>query len=141
MGDFNYDTYCGLYCGACSIIKAYQTGIKDPLACCLGDELGMELKCHGYKTDSVFGNCALCQIRNCAREKGMERCLNCSYFPCPNIASMESLLEMLPHWNTTVTNQEYLVGTIRSPGAYSHSYSRFPDRPPGDESCLLWRYG
>ena len=108
MGDYNYDTYCGLYCGACSIIKAYQTGIKDPLACCLGDELGMELKCHGCKTDSVFGNCAVCQIRNCARGKGVERCLNCSDFPCPNFTSMEFLLEMLPHWNTAVTNQEYI---------------------------------
>ncbi len=115
MGDFNYDTYCGLYCGACSIIKAYQTGIKDPLACLLSDELGMELKCHGCKTDSVFGNCAVCQIRNCAREKGVERCLNCSDFPCPNFGTMEFILEALPHWNTVAANQESIKkqGTVR----------------------------
>ncbi|MDD2620220.1 MAG: DUF3795 domain-containing protein [Syntrophomonadaceae bacterium] len=108
MSNFNFDTYCGLYCGACSIIKAYQTGIKDPLACCLGDELGMELKCHGCKTDTVFGNCAVCMIRNCVREKGMERCLDCPDYPCPNFDSMQFLLEKVPHWNTAAVNQEYI---------------------------------
>ena len=24
MEEFRYDSYCGLYCGACEIIKAYQ---------------------------------------------------------------------------------------------------------------------
>ncbi|HUW63318.1 MAG TPA: hypothetical protein VMW83_01260 [Spirochaetia bacterium] len=47
MPNFNYDSYCGPYCGSCSIMVAYQTGQKDKFASFLHDELGFELKCRG----------------------------------------------------------------------------------------------
>jgi len=119
MSDFNYDSYCGLYCGACSIIKAYQSGIKDPFACFWSDEAGAELKCHGCKTDKVFGGaaefggCAKCPIRACAREKGVERCLSCPDFPCqnfnPHTDMAKYLFDKLPHMSTIAANLQIIL--------------------------------
>jgi hypothetical protein len=30
--NFNYDSYCGIYCGACDIMMTYKTGRKHKLA-------------------------------------------------------------------------------------------------------------
>ncbi len=119
MSDFNYDSYCGLYCGACSIIKAYQSGIKDPFACFWSDEAGAELKCHGCKTDQVFqgaaefGGCAKCAIRACAKEKGVERCLSCPDFPCqnfnPDTDMAKYLIDKLPHMSMIATNLQTIL--------------------------------
>lgn len=108
MGDFNYDTYCGLYCGACSILKAYQSGVADPFACMFRDELGLELQCHGCKSDRVFGNCAKCTIRPCAAEKGVEHCYECPSYPCQIYASMHLVLDKLPHWSTAASNVDMI---------------------------------
>jgi len=113
MSDYNYDTYCGLYCGACSILKAYQSGIKDPFACMFSDELGMELKCHGCKTDDLFGNCARCIIRPCAKEKGVEHCIDCTEYPCQILKTMGFAVDKLPHWSMAAANVE----TIKNKGA------------------------
>ncbi|MEN6460337.1 MAG: DUF3795 domain-containing protein, partial [Syntrophomonas sp.] len=119
MSDFNYDSYCGLYCGACSIMKAYQSGIKDPFACFWSDEAGAELKCYGCKMDEVFkgaadfGGCAKCAIRACAKEKGVERCLNCPDFPCqnfnPDTEIAKFLFDKLPHMSTIATNLQMIL--------------------------------
>ncbi|HWP98659.1 MAG TPA: DUF3795 domain-containing protein [Syntrophomonadaceae bacterium] len=126
MSDFNYDTYCGLYCGACSIMKAHQSGIKDSFACFFNDEAGMELKCHGCKTEQVFQNCAHCVIRACAREKAVERCLECADYPCQNFEFMQFLTEKLPHWNTAAANRQ----TIQSQGV-----SRWLEEQTGQWKC------
>jgi hypothetical protein len=36
MDMFNPDTYCGSYCGACSIAMYSQTGRADEFVACLG---------------------------------------------------------------------------------------------------------
>ena len=109
MSEFNYDTYCGLYCGACSILKAYQSGPKDPFACFWDENTSLELKCHGCKTDIVFENCAVCPIRTCAREKEIEHCTECIEYPCANFNKMLPLLEILPHCTTASDNRETIA--------------------------------
>jgi len=120
MSEYNYESYCGMYCGACSIMKAYQTGVKDPFAE-FWLESGAELKCHGCKSDMVFagcaafGGCATCNMRTCAREKGVERCLTCPEFPCAMYTPSEIsqiMAEKLPHLNTIAINMQ----TIHSLG-------------------------
>lgn len=32
MDSFNYDSYCGIYCGACDIMMTYKTGCQHRLA-------------------------------------------------------------------------------------------------------------
>ena len=135
MSDFNYDSYCGMYCGACSIMKAYQTGVKDPFATFWNDEAGAELKCHGCKTDKVFegcadfGGCSTCHIRACAREKRVERCLNCSDFPCAILKptnESQIMLDKLPHMSTIAINMQ----TIHSKGI-----SRFLEEQAAQWKC------
>jgi hypothetical protein len=108
MTGFNYDSYCGLYCGACSILKAYQTGIKDKFASFWAEEAKMELTCHGCKSDTLFVNCSNCKIRACAIDKGVERCLVCQDFPCGqfDVAEFKNVLDSLPHLKTIQNNLE-----------------------------------
>lgn len=117
MSDYTYESYCGMYCGACSIMKAYQTGVKDPFAE-FWVESGAELKCHGCKSDAVFegcaefGGCATCTMRTCAREKAVERCLACPDFPCAMYQPSEKsqiATEMLPHLNTIRLNMMTII--------------------------------
>ncbi len=94
---FNYDTYCGLYCGACSILTAYRTGRKDRFASYWTESTlkaslqlrgidpdgeSLQVRCHGCKTDTLFANCRHCKIRACAVEKRIEHCNECSEYPC-----------------------------------------------------------
>ena len=113
MGDFNYESYCGLYCGACSILKAYQTGQKDKFALFWAGEAGLELKCHGCKTDQVFAGCSMCKMRECAIGKKVERCLECSDFPCSqfNMEEHKYISSKLPHLKTIVDNLA-VIGNI-----------------------------
>lgn len=117
MSDYTYESYCSMYCGACSIMKAYQTGVKDPFAE-FWVESGAELKCHGCKSDAVFegcaefGGCATCTMRTCAREKAVERCLTCPDFPCAMYQPSEKsqiATEMLPHLNTIRLNMMTII--------------------------------
>lgn len=124
MNDYNYESYCGMYCGACSIMKAYQTGIKDPFAE-FWVKSGAELKCHGCKSEVVFegcaefGGCATCAMRTCAREKGVERCLSCPEFPCAMYSNSEIaqiMAEKLPHLTTIGINMQTILS--RGPEAF-----------------------
>ena len=83
MSTFNSDSYCGLYCGACDILMAYKHGYEEKIAPYLNVEPS-QIKCHGCKTDTIFGNCNNCKIRNCAIIKNVEHCIHCDDFPCNN---------------------------------------------------------
>lgn len=81
MSNYKYDTYCGLYCGACDVLMAYKNGYQDKIAPHLNVEPS-QIKCHGCKTDTLFINCKNCKIRNCAINRNMEHCIDCDDFPC-----------------------------------------------------------
>ena len=116
MGNFNYDTYCGNYCGACSIMVAYRTGNKDRLAShwteenlkallkqqgiTLSENESLELKCHGCKTDTLFINCRHCKIRDCAVNRKVDHCIECDEYPCKLFDDSllnKDLQQILPH--------------------------------------------
>lgn len=130
MSDFRYDTYCGLYCGACDIMQAYrksiETGIRPGLSD-LPDEIrnlpfnvkDAEIKCYGCKTDIVFAGCSKCFIRKCAKSTAdIETCLDCNRYPCWRhklTAFAKKLLNLeqkLPHLKTAKPNLE----TIKNKG-------------------------
>ena len=112
MGEIRYDTYCGLYCGACDIMQAYQKELKTGTPSQwyeMPDEFQQHIprgtiECHGCKTDKVYIGCRKCPIRRCARKKeGIESCLDCRKYPCLiyKIASavkrFRKLEQKLPH--------------------------------------------
>jgi hypothetical protein len=111
---FNPDTYCGVYCGACSICAFGKTGRADALAACLGGVPKGDLACGGCKSDSVYAGCSICNLRRCARERGVEHCIECVKYPCTSYRRWQSVAKaMAPHARTA---PESLVA-IRRDGA------------------------
>lgn len=122
MDNFNYDSYCGIYCGACDIMKSYKTGDKSKLASFWNETVvqklhkGMglsydnsrpfELTCHGCKSDTLFVNCRVCNIRKCAIEKNIEHCIDCREYPCNTISEFNKMAFFLPHVKYNHTNME-----------------------------------
>ena len=68
--------YCGLYCPGCGAYQATATGA------------GVEYKpgsfttCRGCNSAEVSIWCSDCEIKNCARKRGLRYCLECEEFPC-----------------------------------------------------------
>ena len=131
MSNFNYDTYCGIYCGACSILRAYKTGNKDNFASywtkstlkdflkgqgvSIAEGEDLSLKCHGCKTDTIFINCKYCKIRTCAISKKVEHCNDCEQYPCNllnNTLLNEEIQKQLPHLKAALDN----LNTIKNAG-------------------------
>jgi hypothetical protein len=99
-----YDTYCGLYCGACPVGKANEAedGI---LLAGLAREWGREpgdLRCGGCKSDVTAVFCTDCRIRLCASERGLEFCHQCDDFPCGVLAGFRN--DNAPHHSVVLRN-------------------------------------
>ena len=80
MEEFKYDTYCGLYCGACDIMAAFKKSTVENTKP-QWEDLPVEFRknipagkaadiiCYGCKSDTVFIGCSKCLIRKCAKKK------------------------------------------------------------------------
>jgi len=68
--------YCGLYCGGCGVYQATATakGIEY--------EPGSFTTCRGCNSSEVSIWCTDCEIKICARERGLRYCLQCESYPC-----------------------------------------------------------
>jgi hypothetical protein len=91
------DSYCGIYCGACSIALHGRTGRADEFAACLGGVPIEELACSGCKSDTLYAGCSTCSLRRCARERKVEHCMDCSDFPRKGYSAWQSVAKFLPH--------------------------------------------
>ena len=120
---FRYDSYCGLYCGACDILQAYRHGLetqRTPEWSDLPERFrkhlpaqNADIRCHGCKSDTVFRGCARCPMRSCARKRGnVELCVDCADYPCLRtrllglVVRLMSLERKLPHQRVRRANQE-----------------------------------
>jgi len=122
MDSFNYDSYCGIYCGACDIMMTYKTGCQHRLASFWNEstvktfhnKLGITydpnkpftVKCNGCKTDTLFVNCAVCQIRRSAINNKIEHCIDCNKYPCNLIVGANKVKSLLPHIKNNRINME-----------------------------------
>jgi hypothetical protein len=134
MSEFRLDTFCGIYCGACSILMSYRTGEKDQLALFFNEENvraflaaqgekypegePFEHKCTGCKTSTLFINCRPCKIRKCAMEKGLEHCIECAEYPCEILKFFmcnQEVQQKLPHTKVPLKNLERIkeIGVAR----------------------------
>jgi len=98
-----YDSYCGLYCGACPIQAATEKGEVEKKA----EEWGLPAKdvvCQGCKSKVNAGLSADCVIRLCARDHGFESCAECDEFPCGTIQTLER--DGYPHHTAITANLE-----------------------------------
>lgn len=128
MNNRNYDSYCGLYCGACDILTAYKTGHKTRFSYFWSgtllkrflraqgvdfqDDESLELKCNGCKSDSLFINCKTCEIRKCAIGKKVDHCTDCTEYPCSTLVGRKKIEGLLPHIKSTHSN----LDAIKSKG-------------------------
>jgi|ADurb_Ile_03_Slu_FD_contig_21_1971355_length_2622_multi_5_in_0_out_0_1 hypothetical protein len=86
---YQYDTYCGLYCGACTIKKANEDGTLNELAR-EWEEDPNSLVCEGCKGKVTCHYCIGCPIQLCNREKGLEHCGQCPDFPCERLRAFDA---------------------------------------------------
>jgi hypothetical protein len=145
--EFRYDTYCGLYCGACEVMKACQKGLAtgiparwEDLPERFRDNIGKsELSCRGCKTGTVFEGCRGCSIRACARGKKVESCILCRDYPCPTVLQKNGYLDriggFLPHTRVMFKN----LGVIKEKGTDGWLRERERDwRCPQCGTCFSW---
>lgn len=79
-----YDTYCGLYCGACGVLVGRHQGRLKEIA----DWFELPEKdviCYGCKSEQCAAFCTECPIKKCAIEKGLESCHECDDYPCQTL--------------------------------------------------------
>ncbi|MGE5621132.1 MAG: DUF3795 domain-containing protein [archaeon] len=120
MAKQRFDSYCGLYCGACEVMNAVTYQDKERVISIFRDlweKTGMggvtpdEVECTGCKTDNVFINCSKCFMRQCAISKGVEFCIDCLEFPCSFYKQGEEVTAQFPqlkHLRPIVKNQEFI---------------------------------
>jgi len=93
--------YCGLNCVECQIYLATretdlkkQRQMREQIVIAIKKYLGEEKRveditdCDGCKAEGgrLYSNCQKCQIRKCAREKGLENCAYCGEYACEKLS-------------------------------------------------------
>jgi hypothetical protein len=71
--------YCGLYCGGCRVFQATAAGPGLP-----ADD-GTYLRCLGCNSETLTPWCADCELKICARERGIRYCGLCGEAPCDKL--------------------------------------------------------
>ncbi len=111
--NLNYGAYCGLYCGACAIMVATE---RDEVEKLLEKEEAAEytveqLTCRGCRTDVTACWCADCEMRLCARDRGVAFCCDCDDYPCEHNKAFRA--DEHPHHSVVLKN----LAAIREGGA------------------------
>jgi len=102
---YRYDTYCGLYCGACTVLRANELGTLEQTAERWGTETA-DLRCHGCKSDVRSVYCRDCSIRSCAVSRGVEFCFACDEYPCAQLAAFRN--DRYAHHSIVLRNLEFI---------------------------------
>lgn len=98
-----YDSYCGLYCGACPIRAATERGEVEKKAA-EWDMSAKKIVCQGCKSKVNAKLSADCVIRLCARDHGLDFCSECDEYPCGTIQNFEN--DGYPHHTVVKVNLE-----------------------------------
>jgi hypothetical protein len=93
--------YCGLNCITCRIYLATretdlkkQREMRDGIARYIREHFDSEIRveditdCDGctIKEGRLFSGCQKCEVRKCARKKGLKNCAYCSEYPCEKLS-------------------------------------------------------
>jgi hypothetical protein len=73
---FRFDSFCGLYCGACETLIANMENKVNELAKNLG-RTSEDVTCHGCKTTVNSVYCRKCELKRCAKDRKIEFCCEC----------------------------------------------------------------
>lgn len=103
--DFRYDSFCGLYCGACETLRANMEDRIDELAR-QRERTVEDVTCFGCKTEINGSYCRRCVIKQCAKDKEIEFCSDCLEYPCQRLRDFCD--DKYPHHSIVTKNLEYL---------------------------------
>jgi len=96
-----YDTYCGLYCGACPVIAAIREDSLEKFAE-KHSYTPEQIRCYGCKITQVEAEKDRCPIMDCALEKKVEFCSDCDEYPCEKVKSFKE--DKYPHHSAIFKN-------------------------------------
>jgi len=108
---------CGIYCGACLLYRAYKDcdqALTDYLT-----NVGIPkeaIRCEGCTSELISPTCVNCNIRDCAKQKGMAYCYECKELPCKRLTELSierAKKDNLPHLALCIDNLDTLrqIGT------------------------------
>jgi hypothetical protein len=112
-----YDSYCGVYCGACDIMNAKSNEDRVLVIQSLENNLPdwhatpEQIHCSGCKTDNAFIYCSKCPFRDCAKSKKVEFCIECDEFPCQPYNQLVMAADKIPvlkHHKANMKNLKYI---------------------------------
>jgi hypothetical protein len=103
MMQFRYDTYCGIYCGACAVINAIKSDKLDDFAK-KHNYKPDELECYGCKITQTAATKDRCGFLDCAINKGIEFCFECDEYPCDKLKAFKE--DKHPHHSAIFKNSE-----------------------------------
>ena len=101
MKTTRYDSYCGLYCGACPILAATLRGNVEEKAA-QWEMAVKDIICRGCKSNVRSAFCADCVMRLCARDHELEFCVECDDYPCATFQAFER--DGYPHHTAAAAN-------------------------------------
>jgi len=99
--DYRYDTYCGLYCGACPFLQGTRESKLEQLV----EETKMpveDMRCGGCKSAVTAVFCRDCEIKHCAEAKKLDFCGDCADYPCKTLTDFRQ--DKYPHHSVVFTN-------------------------------------
>lgn len=105
--EFKYDTYCGLYCGACEVLVATKNGDVEKAAKAWNMK-PEELRCHGCKTGTISSFCSTCDIKKCAEDKRVDFCFQCDEYLCARLVEFKN--DKYPHHSVILKNLDFIRG-------------------------------
>lgn len=103
---------CGLYCGTCQNYLAHRENDVEQLEK-ISKAKGIpveEICCDGCISDNVFSPCVECVhgFRQCAGEKGVTWCFECSDFPCKRLEDFRDI-----HVVNGISHHENVIEGLR----------------------------
>jgi hypothetical protein len=82
---------CGLYCEACTLFIATK---EDPARLKgLAERFKISeeaMKCYGCRSDKRGPYCEICKMFDCAAERGIDFCIECTEYPCNDLKQFQS---------------------------------------------------
>ncbi len=94
-------SYCGLVCSACEAYLATQDNDDAQRATVAaawsklyqGSFVPQDINCDGCTVENGrhFSHCQSCQIRACARERGVQSCAYCADYACQKLTDFFNL--------------------------------------------------
>lgn len=137
--DASLAAICGAYCGACPVYRAWAEQDMPRLEA-LAHELNVtadRLMCTGCRTPAAFCLGGECEIKACARHRGVAFCTECADYPCNRIRRSRVAH---PHLGALLRDAERLKGAgvtawLREEDAHWRCAGCGAKVAAGDEAC------